>query len=65
MSDDMDMAYVAIEPGKPGYCGVALAGPRAADDVAEWIRDGLEVRLVSVEEGVRGLREYIDARDSK
>lgn len=57
-----EYVYAAVDPSKPGYCAIALTNERAADDVAEWIRIGLEVHRVSIAEGMRGLAEYIESR---
>lgn len=58
----VEFCYVATKVGKPGYCGAAGDDPKHQKDVAKtvakWIRDGLVVSRVPLEDARRGLVEW-------
>ena len=64
---DTVYCYVASHPGVDGYCCATVDKPEwkseTAKATAKWIRDGLSVMRVTLEEARDGLAKYVPERD--
>jgi len=67
MSNETVWCYVAAHPDREGYCAATVDKPEwkkeTAKCTAKWIRDGLSVSRVTLEEARDGLARYRPDRD--